>query len=168
MIQIGDYQMSPEQISNAEETARTLLLGTTLDHFRVYSLILNLDFLRMPMAGELPADIWLSASGQATFLETSAAASYDMSAAGRSDFFKTRKKILEEIYPLIGKKIMAVGINPSGTLELAFETGSLLFSGGQTDLEQIWSITSDTSEPYGNQDWSVTLTDRQELVTHRP
>ena len=160
--------MTQEEVDNATKTAYELLVGAQLDRFTVSSLIVGICFVKLPKVAHLPVSIWLNASGQAGFLKTEGIASNGISIPRGDDFFAAREKLLGQLYRLIGKEITAVDIDPSGALELRFETGNLVFAGDDTDLEEIWAITSDTPEPYGDQPWAVVLTDQRELVTRRP
>ena len=160
--------MTQEEVENAKKTAAELLVGAQLDRFTVSSLIVSICFVKLPKVAHLPVSIWLSASGQTVFLKTEGVASKGISIPGEDDFFAAREKLLGQLYTLIGKEITAVDIDPSGVLELRFENGSLVFAGDDTDLEEIWTITSDTPEPYGDQPWAVVLTDERDLVTRKP
>ena len=156
------------QVENAEEALGALLAGAELSHFQTYSLVLNLCFRKLPKTDNLPVEVWLSATGRATFIAKTGVPTNNVPDSESDDFFDSREKLLGQLYRLIGKEITEIDIDPSGILELSFEKGNLIFAGDETDLEEIWSVTSDTPEPYAKHDWAVTLTDERELVTRRP
>lgn len=158
-----------EQIKTAKEVTETLMIGAQIDCFQVYSTVLNISFNKLPKAHNLPVNLWLSATGKITFLETENAASNEIKKLGKSDdFFDSREKLLGQLYRLIGKEIIEIDIDPSGVLELHLGSGNLIFAGDEVNFEEIWSVTSDTPEPYANHDWAVTLTDERQLVTRKP
>lgn len=160
--------MKEKDINKARQAAATLLIGAQFDRFDVSSLVLNICFVRLPKVAELPINVWLSAAGRAVFIDKSGVPTNSVPESDSDDFFASREKLLGQLYRLIGKEITEIDIDPSGILELHFESGNLIFAGDETDLEEIWSITSDTPEPYAKHDWAVTLTDERELVTRRP
>ncbi len=155
-------------LRDAKEAINILLLGAQLDSLRVFSSVIDINFLRLPKVKNVPTSVWLSVTSQVQFWPSSTQVTNVIKASGDDDFFQSRKKALVDIYSVIGNTVTAIDIDPSGVLELYFDVGTLSLAGDPADLEEIWSITSDTPEPYGNQDWAITLTDQRELVTRRP
>ena len=160
--------ISTKQLKNAEEAVKTLFTGSQLSHFQVYSIVINLCFRKLPKLIGHPVESWLNSTGRIAFVSKLESISNDIVADKDYDFFDSRERVLEEVYRLIGKEVLEIDIDPTGILELRFETGNLIIAGDETDLEEIWSVTSDTPEPYGDQDWAITLTDQGELVTRQP
>lgn len=158
--------MSIDQIGIAEDASRLLLVGATLDNFRVHSLALDLNFLRLPKIGILPVSIWLCCTGQVSY--SSYTPSNDTAQGADSDFFSTRTETLGYLFGLIGNQVIGIDIGSDGTLSLKFQNGELLVNGEQPDLDMIWTIASDSPQPYGDQKWVVTLSAQGELFTRRP
>lgn len=160
--------MKEQDVENAKQATSELLVGAQFDRFTVSSLVVNICFVRLPKTPNLPIDIWLSATGQAVFIEEAVGRVENITPPGGDDFFDSRAKFLGQIYYLIGKKVTEVDIDPNGVLELSFEKRSLIFARDETDLEEIWSVTSKTPDPYAKQEWAITLTDDGQLVTRKP
>lgn len=132
-----------------------LLYGTQLDTIRVYSLIMQLGFIRLGAAKSLPNEIWVSLSGNLCLAgEPSIGVNPSM------DFFERRAHALGAVYQLIGKKVTAARVSDSGALQIDIGGTCILVEADQdTNLEEVWSVMSDSAETNANHRGHVSLDD---------
>jgi hypothetical protein len=142
MVVINDYAETEEFLSGK-------LLGVQLDSFRVYSAVLQIDFIADSDIGL--RSYWLSATGEVSITDQSCV---------RRD----RSEILSMLYGLIGQRVSAVKVEDGGALTLCIGDKVLVAGMDDQAFEIVWSVTPESPEPYAEHDWSVTYTDESELV----
>lgn len=134
MENINDY-MGSQKFLGAK------LVGTELDSFRVYNSILELSFRGKE-------DCWLTITGEIVLdgkcVEHSAA--------------------LTTFHEIIGDKVAKLKIDSRGCLSIDFDKGRNVVCTVGDSFEDVWSVSPNSSNPYGDHKWCVTLTDEAELV----
>lgn len=158
--------MSLTNAQGASQIVFRLLLGAQLDTIRVYSLIVQLGFVCLGDAGDSPDEIWVSASGTLIVDEESSMVGELGSAA---DFFARRAAALGKVYQLIGEEVTTANVSESGELQISFG-GRRVRAGAEegTDLEEVWSVVSDSPETTADHRWRVSLDDSGALSAHVP
>lgn len=139
----------------ASERVSELLRGTQLDTIRVYSLIVQLGFVRLGAADNLPDEVWISVSGSLIVEENPAT----VGEVGLSrDFFDRRASVLSAVYRLIGQTVTAASVSDSGELQVHLG-GKCLRAEADDDanLEEVWSVFSDSPETTAEHRWHVSL-----------
>lgn len=142
MAVINDYVTTEGFLSDK-------LLGAQLDSFRVYSVVLQMDFIADSDTGL--RSYWLSATG-------------DVSITEQSDVYRDRSEVLSSLYGLIGQRVSSVQIEDGGVLALSIGDKVLAIGMNDQTFEIVWSVTPESPEPYAEHDWSVSYTDESELV----
>ncbi len=158
--------MRGTNVQFASEVVSTLLKGAQLDTIRVYSLIVQLGFLRIGGAENVPGEVWLSVSGNLTIEDESSTVGKVNPAI---DFFSSRERAISESYRLIGKEVAATTVSDSGFLEV--HLGSKLLrveADTDGDLEDIWSVTDGLPDPNSVHQWHVSLDDSGCLSVRAP
>jgi hypothetical protein len=136
-------------------TLETMLKGTQLDTLRVYSMLIQLGFVRVNASDDLPRNVWVSASGRVTL---AAMEESDAQSVSDIDFFARRAAALRDLYLLIGGQVSSARATSSGTLEILL--GSTVIRAepeGEGDLEEIWEVTSGMPDPSPRSAWYVCL-----------
>jgi len=136
-------------ILKTEEFLRSKLLHAYIDCFRVYSIELQVNFLKQTDT-EIQS-CWLSVMEGITVTDSS---------EGISD----SGNVLTSLHGLIGDKVGSVEILANGSLSIAFGSKVLKVFSDEPNFEMVWKVTPETPEPYAKHPWSVTFTDRSELV----
>ena len=150
----------------ASEVISSLIRGAQLDTIRVYSLIIQLGFVRIDASEELPAEIWVSVSGNLLKEQISAEAG-DSNSAG--DQFGRRAIVLAETYLLIGKEVTAASVSESGTLHICLGGASLRAEADNDgSLEEVWTVMSDTPDTTADHRWYVVFDDSGVLSARIP
>ena len=141
----------------ASEVISSLIGGAQLDTIRIYSLVVQLGFVRLDAAEGWPNEIWVSVSGNLD-VGGSFAADWDSKSAG--DLFVRRAKALGSAYLLIGKRVTAVRVSESGALQMELEDSGLRADAGEdASLEEVWAVMSDTPDVSADHRWYVALDD---------
>lgn len=158
--------MSLISTQGASRVVSDLLRGAQLDSIRVYSLIVQLGFVCLGRAGNLPDEIWVSISGS-LFVEG------DTSMVGESessrDFFARRASALGEVYRLIGQEVAVAGVSDSGALQIRLGGKSLRAEADDdTGLEDVWSVSSDSPDVTADHRWHVSLDDSGAISARLP
>lgn len=150
----------------ASEAVAVLLYGAQLDTIRVYSLIVQLGFVRLGDAVNLPSEVWVSLSGElASSMRESAPAKVGLA----GDFYMRRVDALSAVYRLLGESVTAAGVSGSGALEIYFGGTSLRVElDDEASLEEVWSVASDSPETTAVHRWYVALNESGELFAHVP
>lgn len=147
------------------EAVSKLLCSTQLDTIRVYSLILQLGFLRLRAEDNLPRQVWVSASGR--FMIEGAV--QDAGGSHREEnFFSQRASVLAAMYKLIGQRVVFAGLSDSCALEINIGSTRLLIDRDDESLEEVWSVASDSPDATLDHDWSVSLDDSNEISVRVP
>ena len=158
--------MSLTNAQVASKIVLDLLSGAQLDTIRVHSLIVQLGFVCLGRAGNLPDEVWVSVSGT-LFVEG------DTSMVGESassrDFFARRVSALGEAYQLIGQEVTAASVSDSGTLQIYLGGKRLRAEADDdTNLEEVWSVASDSPETTAGHRWHVSLDDSGAISVRAP
>jgi hypothetical protein len=154
------------KVQGASGVVSTLLRGAQLDSIRVYSLIVQLGFVRVGAEGNLPGEVWISISGALILEEDSSMA---QESASLRDFFVRRAAVLGAVYRLVGREVTAAGVSASGALQVHF--GGQCLRGEADDevnLEEVWSVASDSPDTRAEHRWYVSLDDAGALSTRLP
>lgn len=158
--------MSLSNTQVCSEVASALLRGAQLDTIRAYSLIIQLGFIRPSASDGLPAEIWVSVSGDLVVNESSSTAGYGQTAG---NFFEHRALALSAIYYLIGKEVTGARVLESGALQIDFAgKGLRAESSGDDNLEEVWAVMSDTPVATAEHRWYVSLNDSGALSACAP
>jgi hypothetical protein len=144
----------------ASEIVCSLLQGAQLDTLRIYSLVMQLGFFRPENVADLPAEAWVSLSG--TLVNEQA------EPVAPEDFFERRASALSAAYRLIGQRVTSAHVLDSGALRIRFGERSLRVEADDTNLEEVWSVMSDSSEPAADHSWWASLHESGELSAHAP
>ena len=148
--------MSLTSARQASEPVSALLCGTQLDTIRVYSLIVQLGFIRVG-AADLPQEVWVVVSGD-LLVDGPTSAAADTSVA--SEFFSRRALALRENYFLIGRRVTAAWVSDSGELEIELGDTRLRAKRDEHgDLEEVWAVMSETPDANLEHRWYVSLDD---------
>lgn len=149
----------------ASKVVSDLLYGAQLDTIRVYSLIIQLGFVCLGRASSLPNEVWISISG--TLLVEGGTSTVRELASSR-DFFACRASILGDVYQLIGQEVAAANVSDLGVLEIHLGGCRLRAEADDTDLEEVWSVVSDSPEPTVDHQWYVVLDDSGVISVRAP
>jgi len=147
--------------TSASAATSRLLLGATLDCFRVYSTILQLAFYRDAAEEGLPNEVWISCSGNVTTRHASSES--NVGSPGDSDFFTARKNVLGEIYNQIGAVVDRVFLDESGVLKLDLAGMEIEFRPDKDCFEEVWAVMSDSPNSSEPHDWYIALDDARQL-----
>lgn len=80
--------------------------------------------------------------------------------ASSRDFFARRAAALGEVYRLIGQEVTAANVSDSGALQIHLGGKRLRAEAGDdTDLEEVWSVASDSPATTADHRWHVSLDD---------
>ena len=153
--------MRTTDINLASTSIARLLIGLSLDSFRVHSSILLLGFYRPEANDELPGEVWISCSGTVQIInpESNEHASDKLDA----DFFVRRASILGKIYHLIGATIHGAGIEPAGALTISLQAASIRFERDDSSFEEVWTVMSDSPDVSDAHCWYIALEDSGEV-----
>lgn len=158
--------MSLISAQGASQVVWDLLRGAQLDTIRVYSLIVQLGFVCLGRAGNLPDEVWVSVSG--TLLVEGDTSMVGESASSR-DFFARRASALGEVYRQIGQEVTAASVSDSGALQIHLGGKSLRAEADDdTGLEEVWSVVSDSPEATADHRWHVSLDDSGAIYARVP
>ena len=147
--------------NGCSEAVSILLVGAQLDTIRAYSLIMQLGFIRSAPSQGLPAEIWVSVSGELITGDTAACPTVD--------FFERRAQALGAAYHLIGRQVTAAYISESRALQIDLGDGSLrVQADGDDNLEEVWAVMSDTPDASVEHRWYVALDDTGALSLRKP
>jgi hypothetical protein len=139
--------------SEGTEIADKLLCGLQLDTLRVYSLIVQLGFIRLHEADGLPDEVW------GVFSCDVAVRSQNHNHHRNQDsFIDRRAAALRGLYLLIGLRVSKVNIIQSGDLEIEFGEATLTTSWNRdVNLEECWSLMSDSPNTDADHAWYLGL-----------
>jgi hypothetical protein len=147
------------------EIVSALLGGAQLDTIRAYSLVMQLGFVRLSANDGLPKEIWVSLSGKFSV-------EGEPSATGRGssteDFFGLRASTLGAAYLLIGKQVTAASVSDSGSLQIDIGGKHFRAEADNANLEEVWSVMSDSPEATSDHRWFVALDDSGALSARLP
>ena len=147
--------------ASASAAISRLLIGATLDCFRVYSTILQLAFYRDASEGNLPNEVWISCSGSVTARYAFSESNVDL--PGDLDFFTARKHVLGEVYGQIGAIVDRVFLDESGVLKLDLAGLEIEFAPDKDCFEEVWAVMSDSPNSSEPHDWYIVLDDTGQL-----
>jgi hypothetical protein len=158
--------MSLVNAQAASEVVSDLLCGAQLDTIRVYSLIVQMGFVCLGAAGNSPDEVWVSVSGALNVGE-------DHSTVGESalpqEFFARRASAIGAVYQLIGQKVTAASVSESGALQIQFGGRRMRAEADKdANLEEVWSVVSDSPETTTDHRWYVSLDDSGALSARVP
>ena len=150
----------------ASQVVWDLLRGAQLDTIRVYSLIIQLGFVGLGRADNLPDEVWVSVSGT---LHVKGDTSMVWEVAPPQGFIARRASVLGEVYRLIGQEVTAADVSDSGALQIHLG-GKLLRAEADDDtgLEEVWSVASDSPDAAADHRWHVSLDDSGAISARLP
>ena len=85
------------------------------------------------------------------------------------DFFARRASMLSAVYRLIGQEVTAASVSDSGALQI--HLGDKHLRAGADDhanLEEVWSVVSDSPETTADHRWHVSLDEFGALFARIP
>lgn len=138
-----------------------LLVGATLDSFRVYSTILQLAFYRDAADGNMPNEVWISCSGSVSIRNDFSESNVD--SRGESDFFESRMHVLSKVYNQIGSVVDGVFLDELGVLKLGVGGIEIEFKPDKDCFEEVWAVMSDSPNTSERHDWYIALDDTGQL-----
>jgi hypothetical protein len=164
---MAERRVDPGEQRSAETVLRAILRGAELDSVTFRSTVLTLGFVDLAAEGreDRPVYVWLSTIANAEAIEDGAEADLDPSIEALPE---SRARFLPEAYRLLGKEVGEIAIASGGSLMLTLPGAAMLIHRESSDLDEVWSVTSDTPEVMGDSRWRVTLFDNGRLVVKRP
>lgn len=158
--------MNSTEAQRASATVASLLRGAQLDTIRIYSVVVQLGFVRLGDQAGLPGEIWLVVSGD---LRVSDASERGESSGVSLGFFDRRASALGAIYARIGQYVSSARVSVAGVLEIELGDARVLAQADQEgDLEEIWSVMSDSPEPHAPHQWFVSFDDSGNVSVRVP
>jgi hypothetical protein len=150
----------------ATKTVSKLLRGAQLDTIRVFSVIVQLGFIRIDIMQDLPQEIWIVISGNLR-VEKRFEKVFKKNRSG--DYFGRRANALSDCYRLIGREVIDVSVLDSGRLEISINQAKICVEMDQEgNLEEVWSVMSESPNPVENHEWYVALDDSGQLSARLP
>lgn len=144
--------------SRATEILSKLLCGAELDTIRLYSTVTQFGFLRFEPALDVPKEIWLSVDSEIVLEKIQS-----------EDVGNHKSSALDSIRLLIGIEVTEVNVEDSGKLMIRFNDVFLcLTTDEHPKPEEIWSVTSESPNSYGEQRWQIALDVNGNLSARTP
>lgn len=162
-------EVDPGERRSAETVLDTLLRGAKLESVTFRSSLLTLGFFNPDAEGreDRPSYVWLTTIGGAAIADDpSAPASGDD--RGRGSFAEHRAEFLSAAYRLLEQEVAQVTLAADGALTLALPVPAIVLMPVPDEEDEIWSVTSDTPETFGDHRWRVTLSSSGRLVVKQP
>ncbi len=138
-----------------------LLIGATLDCFRVYSTVLQLAFYRDAIEEDIPKEVWISCSGNVNTSHAFSKSNVD--STEDADFFTARKYVVGEIYSQIGAIVDRVFVDESGVLKIDLAGMEIEFRPDKDCFEEVWAVMSDSPNQSESHNWYIALDDAGQL-----
>lgn len=161
--------MSGSDQTTASEVVSRLLVGTTLDSVRAYSIALCLCFERIEDYPDLPRQVSVWGTGRVlpvrsngSTLNSNPSTASELSCA--DEFFKQRADVIRQLYLLIGSRVDSVCVDEESKLIILFSEIGISFGKDTDNLEEVWSVKDDLFDASAHRDWYVGLKDTNELV----
>jgi hypothetical protein len=143
---------------NCSELVSNLLHGTQLDTIRIYSLIVQLGFIRTDRTSEssaLPSEVWVTVSG-----DFCVEMSPKTESGTTRDFFEKRSLMLARAYLLIGKEVTFANVSKSGLLEIHLMNNIIYAKpDDEENMEEVWTVTSESPDVNFHHQWYISLDD---------
>ena len=155
--------MTFENQKTANAITKQLLEGVQLDSIQISSTVLNINFMRLPKHKSLPISVWISTTSNAVFSKNE-----EILPSKYENFFERRALTIKSLYQSIGEYITHADVLPGGQLKLKIGTQFLSIIHDFENEEEIWSITSDNPDPFGNQDWKVSMHTHNKAFVSQP
>ncbi len=130
----------------------------------MYSLILQLGFVRLNSIDDLPSEIWVSIAGRLSIKGDATAENLTPS----DDFFDQRASALATLYPLLGQLVAGAALSDKGSLQIDVGGKRICVDAEEAELEEVWSVTSDSPDASVLHRWQITLDDCGALAVHTP
>ena len=162
-------RVDPGERLSGETVLRLILHGAQLESVTFRSTELTLCFFS-PEADEaqgLPAYVWLSTVSD-TRVRDGSAASRQASDGSFEAFQDSRALFLPSIYRVMGDEVSSIAISGDGALTLELTQQAIVLQPGDSEPDEIWTVTSDTPETLGEHRWRVTLWNSGRLVVKQP
>lgn len=156
--------MSIASTGEVSAVVNRLLCGTLLDSIRVFSVVVQLCFVRAADSSQLPGKVWVVASGRLL----ASAPETRLELENASDFFEQRAEVLGRLYQLIGQEVSAADVSSMGTLEIRLGDSRISARSDQADLEEVWAVMSDSPDAFAAHAWYVSLDDAGRLSARSP
>lgn len=162
-------EVDPGERRSAETVLRIILRGVQLESVTFRSTVLTLGFFN-PGAEDRedrPAYVWLTTIGGAAITDDPSALTSGEDRGGGS-FEDRRAEFLSTVYRLLEDEVAAVTLAADGALTLALSARAIVLMPVPDEEDEIWSVTSDTPETFGEHRWRVTLSNSGRLVIKQP
>lgn len=162
-------KLDPGERRSADAVLRAILRGAKLESVTFRRTVLTLGFFNPAAEGrdDRPAYVWLTTVAAAG-IAADPSATTSGEDAGSESFEDKRAGFLAAVYRLLDDEIASVAIAADGALTLALSCRAIVLMPGPDEPDEIWSITSDTPETFGEHRWRVTLSDSGRLVVRQP
>ncbi|MGE0230256.1 MAG: hypothetical protein AB7O39_07940 [Flavobacteriaceae bacterium] len=135
----------------------TALAGMCLDSFSVSGATLQLCLLRLPQVQGLPDELWLSTTCPVFFRQADPLAS--RAPDDEQEFYASRERALVAIFRLNACEILNAVIHADGSLELRFETGSVVVVPDDPVDEVFWEVGDRPPSYEHGPEWLVLLSE---------
>jgi hypothetical protein len=142
---------------DAEKAISQLLVGATLDSFRVFSTVLLVGFYRSDNCPELPNEIWLSSSGKMTLINSMEGR--DAYKNEDENFFAQRAFLIGKLFETIGSSVEAVAISPLGVPSIGLGGREIRCEPDEENFEEIWAVMSDSPDASADHRFYIALED---------
>jgi hypothetical protein len=152
--------MEKLKIEDAVKATSQLLVGASLDSFRVFSTVLLIGFYRSDSGPGLPNEVWLSCSGRIIVNEKG---TFTLNVNQDEDFFLQRVSVIGKLFKLIGSSVEAVAISPSGILSFEMDGVEIRCEPDKENFEEIWTVMSDSPDTSEDHRWYIALDDNGEV-----
>ena len=143
---------------SCSELVSSLLRGAQLDTIRIYSLIIQLGFIRTGRTREISnllSEVWVTVSGDFC---VEMLPKTEVSPA--RDFFDKRSLMLARTYLLLGKEVTFINVSESGLLEIGLMNNIIYAKpDDEENMEEAWVITSESPDVNFKHQWRVSPDD---------
>lgn len=162
-------EVDPGERRSAETVLRTLLRGALLESVTFRKTVLTLGFFHPEAEGreDHPTYVWLITVGGAAITDDPSALALGEDGGGAA-FENRRAEFLSTVYRLLEDEVAAVTLTADGALTLALSARAIVLLPVPDEEDEIWSVTSDTPETFGEHRWRVTLSNSGRLVVKQP
>jgi hypothetical protein len=148
--------MEELRMEDASKAISQLLVGASLDSFRVFSTILLIGFYRSDNGLGLPSEVWLSCSGK---IIVNAKEDHGLNLKQEENFFLQRVSAIGKLFEIIGSSVEATKIGPLGSLSIEMDGVEIRCESDDENLEEIWSVMSDSPDTSEEHRWYIALDD---------